>query len=250
MKLLSSFGVCLATFYYVIVISMVNCNGQASQNGNSKQPQNASVIQSRYEAEDESYVEEIGKLVQLLQENFGQLTRENQQVSRRNGTLDVSDDDSKKEQLPSTFNLHPRVTDLKQGDSDKLNQRSAFESKEDDTPEGSRSTSQSDQESTLQERIVNPFDIFTNVFLDNVDMGKHPQPIRNIMDFIMDMVKSKLNRDKEDQQSKKRFPRKLFERTKNVLSEVKETAETLSPVGIHRTLKLGPWTVSFDMGKP
>ncbi|XP_029033791.2 uncharacterized protein LOC114871719 [Osmia bicornis bicornis] len=246
MKLLSSFGVCLATFYYVTVITTVNCDAQASQNENSEQPQNSSVIQSQYEAANESYVEEIGKLVQLLQENFGQLTRENQQVSRRHETLDVSDDDSKNEQLPSTSNLHPRVTDLKQGDSDKLNQRSAFESEEDDTPEGSKSTSQLDKKSTLQERIANPFDIFTNVFLDNVD--KHPQPIRNILDFIMDRLTPKLNR--EDQQSKKRFPRKLFERTKNVLSEVKETTETLSPVGIHRTLKLGPWSVSFDMGKP
>lgn len=66
----------------------------------------------------------------------------------------------------------------------------------------------------------------------------------------MDRLKSKLNGDKEDQQSRERFPRKLLEHTKNVLSEAKETADNLSPVGIHRTLKLGPWSVSFDMGKP
>lgn len=78
MKLLSSFGVCLATFYYVVVISTVNCDAQVGQNGNSEQPvsnsQSSNASPSRQEATDESYVEEIGKLVQLLQENFDQVS--------------------------------------------------------------------------------------------------------------------------------------------------------------------------------
>ncbi|XP_012138337.2 uncharacterized protein LOC105662189 isoform X2 [Megachile rotundata] len=227
MKLLSVLRVSLiTTFYCVSVISSVKCDARTSQNEPIADPKSSTVNTSQ--AGREIHINDIVKLLRLLEKNFDQLTAR-KQVSEVLGPDDdlknkVSGDHVDAEQsLQRLFRREAPDNSSADSDSSSKNQAAVNE-----TSDSTKSNADSSQERNV--KTDNPFlaNLFKNGFLGNVEAGSPLQPVKQILGF----------------------PRKLFERGKNVLNTVKENAEGLAPVGIHRTLKLGPWSVNFDMGKP
>lgn len=116
---------------------------------------------------------------------------------------------------------------------------------------------------TLQGRVEDPISyrtIFSNQHSVNIPgllrngpredfrFGLPGQPIRRIVNFVLDRLAVPRPTYSEVDHGNGRLPRRLFDHGRGVVSNPRENLESTG-AGIHRAVKLGPLSVSVDVGR-